>query len=64
MKVIRKDHWPIIMLTEEEYNSLNETLYLLSTEANAAKLLESVQQAKNNQFVEVELNEYQMDNKR
>lgn len=57
-KVLRKEHKPIVMMTEEDYNSLNETLYLLSTEANADRLLESIQQAQKNQFAEVNLNDY------
>lgn len=45
-KVSRKNHKGVVMLTEEDYNSLHETLYLLSNPANAFKLHESINQEK------------------
>ncbi len=35
----------IVVLSQEAYNSMEETLYLLSTPANRKHLLESIQQA-------------------
>lgn len=36
-----KVEYPIIILSEEDYSSLIETLYLLSNPANAEKLLQA-----------------------
>jgi antitoxin YefM len=56
-QVSRKNHENIVMMTEDDYNSLCETLYLLSSPNNAVRLLESISQADNGDFVEVNLDE-------
>ncbi len=42
--VTRQGGKPVVMLSLEDYNSLQETLYLLSSPANARRLNESIAQ--------------------
>lgn len=60
LKQSRKDCVPVhikskndgfVMLQLDEYNSIMETLYLLSNEANAAWLKESIQQANDGKLI-------------
>ena len=55
--ITRKGHESMVMLTKADYKSMEETLYLLSNNNNASRLEESFQQAKSNDFVEVNLDE-------
>ena len=54
-QVTRKNHKNMIILTEEDYNSIQETLYLLSNQANANRIRESMNQAANSKFIAIEL---------
>lgn len=42
--VTRKNNSPVVMLSLEDYESLNETAYLMKSPANAARLKKAVQQ--------------------
>jgi len=53
----RKNHKNIILLTEEEYESTKETLYLLSNPANANQIKKSIEQAKRGEFAKVNLDD-------
>ena len=56
----RKTGKGTVLISLDEYNSIMETLHLLSSKANADKLYESIQQMKSGQTVEkniVELEE-------
>lgn len=53
----RKNHKNIILLTEEEYESTKETLYLLSNPANANRIKKSIEQAKRGEFAKVNLDD-------
>jgi antitoxin YefM len=55
--VTRKNHKNMVILAEEDYNSIKETLYLLSNQSNADMINESIVQAKNQNFVTVNLND-------
>ena len=57
LHITRKGHEPMVMLTEADYKAMEETLYLFSNNNNARRLEESFQQAKNGDFVEVNLDE-------
>ncbi|MFD4460061.1 type II toxin-antitoxin system Phd/YefM family antitoxin [Nocardia sp. NPDC058480] len=41
-----------VLLSEEEYNSMRETLYLLRSPANAARLAQGIAQAESGDVVE------------
>jgi len=53
--ITRKNHESMVMMSEDDYNSMQETLYLLSNPNNAKRLYESIDQANNGDFVEVDL---------
>jgi len=53
--VTRKNHKNMVILAEEDYNSIQETLYLLSNQANADRIRESMKQAANSEFIDVDL---------
>ncbi len=40
--ITRKSEAPVVMLSLEDYQAMEETAYLLRTPANAQKLLESI----------------------
>jgi antitoxin YefM len=45
----------IVILSEAEFNSMQETLYLLSSKKNREHLLESIQQLKDGKTVKIKL---------
>ena len=50
-----KDKGNIVLISEAEFNSMQETLYLLSSKKNRERLLESLQQLKDGKTVKVKL---------
>ena len=50
-EVSRSGQEPVVMLSKQDYDSLQETLYLLSNKANADRLHESIQQAESGDLV-------------
>ena len=50
-----KDKGNIVLISEAEFNSMQETLYLLSSKKNREHLLESIQQFKEGKTVKVKL---------
>ncbi len=51
----RKSGKGTVMISLEEYNSIMETVHLLSSKANADRLYESIQQMKNGESKEHDL---------
>jgi len=45
----------IVLISEAEFNSMQETLYLLSSKKNRERILESLQQIKDGKTVNVKL---------
>jgi len=55
MIITRKSGSAAVLISIEEYNSFKETAYLLSTPANASRLLESLKQSARGNIVSHEL---------
>jgi antitoxin YefM len=52
LHVTRQNARSVVMVSEDEYEGLMETVHLLSSPANAAHLLESLRQANSGELVE------------
>ena len=52
--VTRKDNRNVVVMSEEAYNNLLENNYLRSSKANYDRLLESIDQLKNGNVVQME----------
>lgn len=50
--VTRQGARSVIMISEEDYEGLMETVHLLRSPANAARLLESIEQANRGELIE------------
>ena len=57
LHVTRQNARPVVLVSEDEYDSMMETLHLLQNPANAARLLRSIQDADKGRLVERELEE-------
>jgi antitoxin YefM len=53
--ITRKKNKAVVMLSLEDYESLNETSYLLQSPKNAKRLSESIEQLEGGQGIEREL---------
>lgn len=53
--ITRKDNENLVMISLDDYNSLTETQYLLSSEKNAEHLMKSLQSARSGKSFEKEL---------
>ncbi len=53
--ITRKTAQPVVMMSLEDYESLEETAYLLRSPKNARRLLESIAELESGQGVEREL---------
>ena len=50
-----KDKGNIVLISEAEFNSMQETLYLISSKKNRERILESLQQLKDGKTVKIKL---------
>jgi antitoxin YefM len=50
--VTRQNARPVVLISLEEFRSIEETMHLLSSPANAEDLLESIAQANAGKFIE------------
>ncbi len=57
--ITRKNNENLVLISIDEYNSLMETNYLLSNEANTKHLKESIEQYESGKFETRELLEYE-----
>jgi antitoxin YefM len=55
LRVTRRNARPVIVISEEEYDSIMETLHLLRNPANVEHLLRSIENAEAGRFTEHEL---------
>jgi antitoxin YefM len=55
LTITRQNARSVVMVSEEDYEGLMETVHLLRSPANAIRLLQSMQQADNGQLVQHEL---------
>lgn len=52
LTITRQNARSVVMMSEDDYEGLMETVHLLRSPANAARLLQSIQQADSGQLVE------------
>jgi antitoxin YefM len=57
LRVTRQNARPVIVLSEDEYEGMMETLHLLRSPANAERLLRSIKSAEDGQLTEREIAE-------
>ena len=55
LHVTRQNARPVVMVSEEEYEGLMETVHLLRSPANATRLVQSIKEANNGKLTEHEL---------
>jgi antitoxin YefM len=53
--ITRKNASPVVMMSLEDYNAIEETGYLLRNPANALRLQESIKQAKEGKIIKKSL---------
>ncbi|WP_290770263.1 MULTISPECIES: type II toxin-antitoxin system Phd/YefM family antitoxin [Exiguobacterium] len=53
--ILRKNSENAVIMSEQEYESLMETIYLLRSPKNAERLLDSIKQVENNETKERKL---------
>ena len=55
LHVTRQNARSVVMVSEDEYNGIMETLHLLQSPANAARLVSSIEDADKGKLIEREL---------
>ena len=54
--ITTKDEKSVVLISYEEYSSMKETMYLLSSKNNRDRLHNSVEQIENSKFLKKEIN--------
>ena len=57
VEIVRRDKPSVVVMDKEEYEGMQETLHLLSSPANAARLMESINQAEQGKVIAFEPSE-------
>lgn len=55
--ITRKSEYPVVMISLEDYQAMEETAYLLRSPANARRLLESIAELESGKGTERDLEE-------
>lgn len=53
--ITRQSEDPVVMISLEDYNAIEETLYLLRSPRNAQRLLDALQEAETKDFIKNDL---------
>jgi len=53
--ITTKEKQSVVLISQEEYNSMKETLYLLSSRQNRERLLDAVDEIENSAFTRKEI---------
>lgn len=53
--ITRQNQSPVVMISLDDYNAIEETLYLLKSPKNAARLLKAMTEIEQEKFLEKEI---------
>jgi len=53
--ITTKEKKSVVLISQEEYNSMKETLYLLSSRKNREKLIDAIDEIENSSFLRKEI---------
>ena len=53
--ITTKEKQSAVLISQEEYNSMKETIYLLSSKNNRDRLLNAVEQIENSKFIKKDI---------
>lgn len=54
--ITTKDKKSVVLISQDEYNSMKETIYLLASKKNRDRLLSAIDQIENSKFIEKNIN--------
>jgi len=53
--IYRQESQPVVLMSLDDYNSIEETMYLMSTPNNLKNLLQSIEEIKQDKVVEIDI---------
>jgi len=53
--IYRQENKPVVLMSLEDYNSIEETIYLMSKPNNLKNLLESIEEIKQGNVIEMDI---------